>query len=331
MKRNSKIFAVLLALVLVLTACGGNKDKEAGDVVLKRGYHEAGDTRAFYRVGLVMDKDIIADVVFDAFTYGDVNSGLTFVPMAIPEGAEVHLYSKLVNDEAYSKTMKEKAKATKNYGESLQAILDYVKGKTVKDIEDLLAKSEAGKPIDAISSSTLSSGYSYLRAIADVAKDPMETKAVEVESGKPVSLTAAIYGAHGEKSFADTLTVVSEGKIVAASIDEFQYMGKDAKAVPNAAQEDFNKGFPQDMVLASKKQNSDSYSKKMAEKGKSTVSYAENLKAIETFVVGKSVEELTTFVQGKEKGKPVDEVSGATLVDTVGYLESIIEAGKLAK
>ena len=68
----------------------------------------------------------------------------------------------------------------------------------------------------------------------------------------------------------------------------------------------------------------------MAKAG-STVSLADNYAAIEAFVTGKTVAELEAAVEGKTAEEMVDAVSGCTLVDTLGYVNGLIEAAKAAQ
>ena len=68
----------------------------------------------------------------------------------------------------------------------------------------------------------------------------------------------------------------------------------------------------------------------MAKAG-STVHLCDNYAAIEAFVTGKTVAELEAEVAGKDAAAMVDAVSGCTLVDTLGYVNGLIEAAKAAK
>ena len=83
-------------------------------------------------------------------------------------------------------------------------------------------------------------------------------------------------------------------------------------------------------VLASKRQNSDAYSATMAEKAGSTVKFADNLNAIQEFVDGKTVSELEE-VTAKTNEEVTDAVTGATLADTAGYINGVIQAAKSAQ
>ncbi len=138
------------------------------------------------------------------------------------------------------------------------------------------------------------------------------------------------YAAHGTKCFA-VLTVAMQGdKIVAAYIDEFQFMdAATAQGVPNSS-ESFGESYPEGKVLASKKVNAAMYSENMAKAG-STVSLDVNYAAIEEYVTGMTIAELEAAIEGKTAEEMVDAVSGCTLVDTLGYLTGLLEAAKSVK
>ena len=68
----------------------------------------------------------------------------------------------------------------------------------------------------------------------------------------------------------------------------------------------------------------------MAEKAGSTVKFADNLNAIQEFVDGKTVSELEE-VTAKTNEEVTDAVTGATLADTAGYINGVIQAAKSAQ
>jgi len=77
--------------------------------------------------------------------------------------------------------------------------------------------------------------------------------------------------------------------------------------------------------------NAAAYSANMANAG-STVALDVNYDLIQNFCVGKTVAELETIINGfADAQAAVDAVSGATLVDTLGYLQGILAAAKAAK
>ena len=131
------------------------------------------------------------------------------------------------------------------------------------------------------------------------------------------------YAAHGTKCFA-VLTVAMQGDVIAdAYIDEYQFMATGSVGVPNS-EADFGASFPEGKVLAA------AYSENMKKAG-STVDLATNYAAIEDYVTGKTVAEVEAAFAGKTAEEAVDVVSGCTLVDTLGYVNGLIEAAKSVK
>lgn len=138
------------------------------------------------------------------------------------------------------------------------------------------------------------------------------------------------YGApHGNQSFGSAVVVLNGDTITDVYLDEFQYVeGEDWTGVPNS-DAGFGENYPEGFSLISKRENNDGYSALMEEHAASTVSYTDNLAAIEDFVTGKSiteVEETITELEGLgEDGSVADVISGATLVDSSGYLQLILD------
>ncbi len=160
-------------------------------------------------------------------------------------------------------------------------------------------------------------------AIEDAIASPDAAVIEEVKLGQ------ALVAAHGTKCFA-VITVALQGDvIVAAHIEEFQFMANTSIGVPNSDQA-FGQNFPEGMVLASKRQNNEAYSANMANAG-STVALVDNYTAIENYVIGMTVAELEADLAGKTAEQMVDAVSGCTLVDTLGYLQGILAAAKNAQ
>ena len=144
-----------------------------------------------------------------------------------------------------------------------------------------------------------------------------------------VKLGQVQWAAHGTKCFA-VITVAMEGDvIVAAHIDEYQ-VGTGMEGVPNS--ENGFGGFADGNVLYSKRVNAEAYSANMQKAG-STVALNVNYDLIQDFVVGKTVAELETIIAGfgGDATAAVDAVSGATLVDTLGYLQGLLAAAKAAQ
>ena len=137
------------------------------------------------------------------------------------------------------------------------------------------------------------------------------------------------YAAHGKGCFAVITAVIQGDVVLAAKIDEFQYLAdrEDIAAigVPNS-DGSFGENYPEGKVLGSKRVNSDLYSLNMQRAG-SKVQIAANFDAIEKFVAGKTIEELEKAAEGEGL---VDAISGATVVDAAGYVKGIVEAAKVA-
>ena len=150
------------------------------------------------------------------------------------------------------------------------------------------------------------------------------------EEAPAIKIGQVDYAAHGAQCFAVLTVAVQGDKIVAAYIDEFQFMGDRedlaAVGVPNSAKFTNENG----QVLGSKRVNNELYSGNMAAKAGSTVALADNYAAIEAFVVGKTIAELEEIVAGKTT-ENFDAVSSSTLVDTLNYVLGLIEAAKAAQ
>ncbi|SCJ07633.1 Uncharacterised protein [uncultured Clostridium sp.] len=156
-------------------------------------------------------------------------------------------------------------------------------------------------------------------------EEATETKAEKVT----LKIGQADFAAHGTKAFAVVTSVVKDGEIVLAYIDEFQYMSADSSTgVPNS--EGMAENIIEGKVLGSKRDNNETYSKNMTEKAGSTVAIDANFDAIQEFVQGKKISELEE-VTGKTPEEVIDAVTGATLADTTGYVTAVVEAAKAAK
>ena len=144
----------------------------------------------------------------------------------------------------------------------------------------------------------------------------------------PIKLGQVQWAAHGDKCFA-VMTVVLQGDvIVAAHIDEYQ-IGTGNVGVPNS-DKGFGANFSDGKVLYSKRVNAAAYSENMKKAG-STVALDVNYDMIQAFCVGKTVAELESAIAPLTKETAVDAVTGATLTDTLGYLQGLLAAAKAAQ
>ena len=244
---------------------------------------------------------------------------------------EMVLASKLVNADAYSANMAAKAGSTVHLRDNFKAIENFVKGKTVAELKAVTAKTPQ-EVVDAVSGATLVDTYGYINAVVKAAETIRATFPVDTASINNLKIGRADFAAHGTKSFASAVAILDGDKIVAASIEEYQFMAKASNTgVPNS-DKDFGKNYADpNMVLASKLDNANTYSANMAAKAGSTVHLLTNFNAIEAFTTGKTVAELESLTATKTAEEMVDAVTSATLVDTIGYVKSIAAAAKLAK
>ena len=153
---------------------------------------------------------------------------------------------------------------------------------------------------------------------------------VFAEEAPAIKLGQVQWAAHGTKCFA-VMTVVLEGDvIIAAHIDEYQ-VGAGMVGVPNS--ENGFGGFTDGKVLYSKRVNAEAYSNNMATKAGSTVALDVSYDLIQAFCVGKTVAELEAAIAAfnGDATAAVDAISGATLVDTLGYLQGLLAAAQAAK
>ena len=208
--------------------------------------------------------------------------------------------------------------------DNYNAVTDFVKGKTIAELEDFLNENDDEAIIDALSGATFKATPNLLKYVVETAKDDTFVIEGHAENPDDIELRYALGAPHGDRSFANAVVAVEGDKIVAASLDEFQYIeeGVTKQGEGSEFAEDF---ADSKTVLASKLENDELYSDLMAEKADATKSIAENFEAIENFVVGKTIDEIKETIAGATEGEAIDAVSEATLVDTANYLQLIID------
>lgn len=321
-----------MALFLTISVPAVAEEKASeGNIALHRFYGAPHGDRGFATINVLVSEDKIIDLTLDEFQFLESGEGVVGVPNSegvfgkgIKEG--MTLGSKMENDEVYSKMMAEFAGSKVTIADNFNAIIDFVKGKTFEEVQKVIDESEPGQPIDAVSGATLADTAGYLNAILEAAKSDFNVVYGNAENPEEVVLKQ-MYGApHGDRGFADSVVAMEGDKIVVANFDEFQFAG--GVVVPNSDGA-FGEGYADaEKGLSSKKANTEAYSKNMAEKAGSTVSILDNYSAIEAFVAGKTVEEIEKVIADSEPGTPIDAVSGATLADTAGYLQLIVDTAK---
>lgn len=299
-----------------------------GKLVLRRSLKAAHGEGCFARIAVITDGDKIVDAAIDEFQYFDEGSGFLALPnqdgdtefkSGNKEGK--FLGSKLMNDEKYSALMKEKAKATVSIADNYKAIQDFAKGKTIDELKKVVDGAEDGKAIDSVTGATLVDTKGYLKAIIETAEDDENTSVFEANKTDDIQIKQSFGTAGNKNAITDTFVVMEDDKIIAANIDEYQYI--EGKGVPNSDKKFGENYADSKKVLASKLENNEEYSKQMKEIAKATHTLKENLNAIQAYVVGKTPDEIKGLIDGNKPGKPVDAISEATLSSTVGYLDEI--------
>lgn len=301
---------------------------EMGNLVLHRAYPKEVDG-AFTNVVVATSGDKIVDAIIDEYQYYEADSDYKAVPNsdgAFGEGTAEGkiLGSKMDNNEAYSADMKEAGSEVTLLG-TYNAITDFVKGKTIAELEDFLNENDDEQVLDAITGATFKSTPNLLKMIVEAAKDNTFVASGDAENPDDVEVRYALGAPHGDKSFGNAVVAVEGDKIIAASIDEYQYL--DGGAGVPGSEGGFGEGYnDSNVVLGSKLENNEMYSGLMTEHAESTVALKDNYAAIENFVAGKTVEEVKSVIESATPGEAIDEVTGATLVDTAGYLQLIVDA-----
>ena len=307
------------------------KEAIEGKLVLRRSLKAPHGEGTFARIAVVTDGDKLVDVTIDELQYFDEDSDFVGLPNQ-DEDTEFKagnkegkiLGSKIMNDEKYSAMMKEKAESTVSIWDNYKAIQDFAMGKTIDELKEVVEGAEDGKPIDAVTGATLVDTKGYLQAIIETAESRDNVTIFEASNIDDIKVQQ-LYGTAGNKNaVTDTFVVLEGDKIIAANIDEYQFM--QGKGVPNSDKKFGENYADSEKVLASKLENNEDYSGQMKEIAKAEHTLEENFKAIQDFVVGKTPEEIKEIIDSNEAGKPVDAISGATLTSTVGYLEEIYNA-----
>lgn len=321
-----------LASCAPAASAGGSSTQTAGStgsaggsqkIVLHRGYGAAHGEKCFTQVVVATDeKNNILGVKVDDYQFmAKDTAGITGVPnsdagFGAGYAAGQVLMSKMDNNDVYSALMKEKGKATQLWGTSMGAIEAYCVGKSASDL---------GKKTDAVSGSTLVDTPNYIKLIAQVAQDSaLASEGTFTGDGADLKLGRVNGAAHGEKAFADAVSLVQGDTLVATNIDEFQFMSSTTAnliPVPNSDKA-FAQGYAEGVMLASKSVNSASYSATMKEKAQATTPWLQSMQSIESYLAGQNI--------GSIKVSGPDAVSGSTLVDTAGYVKNAVEAAKIA-
>lgn len=298
-----------------------------GGLQIGQVYTAAHGTSCFTEAVAVVQDDVIVAAYIDEFQFLDKGDDVIGVPNSDADFAAGYaegkvLASKRENADYYSKMMAEMGGSTVTIDGNYDVIQDFVVGKTIDEVKAIAGKDDA---VDAVSGATLVDTAGYLNAIAEAAEAAQKTQAVEFTGdSSALKLNVAYAAAHGTKCFTTAAALTDGENILLSYIDDFQFTSADADVtgVPNS-DEKFSEGIAEGNVLISKRVNTGYYSKNMAEKGGSTIAIDKNFDAIQDHINGMKVAEVTDLASSEA---PVDAISGATLVDTAGYLNAVLKA-----
>lgn len=293
-------------------------------VTLHRGYAAAHGDKCFTQVVVAVNDEgtIVATSVDDYQFMDSATDGIVAVPNSDSDFAQGYaegktLISKSDNSDVYSQAMASKGGATQKWLVSMAAIEAFAVGKKPADLTTVGA--------DAVSGATLQDTVNYLKAIATVAADTaIVTEGSYEGDGTDLKIGRINDAAHGTKAFADAVSLVQGSTIVAASIDEFQFLSADAAGVVGVPNSDkaFGENYASGVVLGSKSVNNTVYSEMIKAKANGTTEWLASMEAIEAAISGHDMNAID--IAGP------DAVSGATLQDTAKYVQSAISAAKSA-
>ncbi|WP_312497702.1 peptidoglycan-binding protein [Enterococcus sp.] len=330
--------------VTITTANGANAKAEipADDTVYMRQLYAAPHGEKSVAVVTVMMRgDTILSAEIDEFQYLAASDEWTGVVNSDKKFGENYndgqlLISKQENDEAYSDLMADRGDSTVTWGNNIQAITDFAVGKTTEELKETTEElaDEAAEISDVVSGATFVDTKGYLEAIIEAAESGTVSAGMKTDSD---SFTQAqlIAAPHGEQSFAVVTVAMTDETIAAVFMDELQFLGADSYAgVPNSDL-GFGEGAVSGQVLASKLANDEAYSDLMKANRDATYTWSENIQAIQSAAIGSTIAEVEALIAElsgqSDDDSPEDVVSGATFVDTAGYLQAIVDAAAQAK
>lgn len=354
----------LLSVALLLAACGNTEEKpeetgtedaveqpadeegttdevvESTDATIKVSYTAPHGDKSFASTFVVMNGDKVHDVIIDEYQFmeGDDWQGVPNADKTFGEkyAEDRTLVSKRENNDGYSGMMADVAGSTVSYNDNMDAIQDFAIGKTVEEIEAAIADlgdlGDDGEIADVVSGATFVDTSGYLQSVVDTINNGIEFAGVTDADLTNAELSYSLQAPHGDQSFA-LVAVLHEGdNVLAAAMDELQFVDPaDFDGVPNS-DAGFGEVFNEDVVLASKMFNDDAYSAMMANIAEATLAYSESMLAITDHSAGSTTEEIESTVSDlenlEEDGSVTDVVSGSSFVDTAGYLQAIVDTIK---
>lgn len=303
-------------------SAGSGSSDATKTATLHRGYGSApGDNSLTQIVVATAEDGTILAASIDDFEFMDASAaGVMPVPnsdagLGKDYAAGKVMVSKTDGTEAYSAKMKAEGGATQTWAKSMKAIEEFCAGKKPEELEKAT--------LDSVSGATLVHTPEYLKLVAKLSSDSSITTTGKYSGdGSDLKVGRTLAAAHGKDAVTHACSLVQGDAIIAANIDDYQVFDAATAGLKPMPSSDktFGKGFAAGKALISKAQNNDLYSKLMKEKAQATQPWLQSMQAIESFVAGKKIDDA--------KAKSPDAVSGATLIDTVNYVQAAATAAK---
>lgn len=172
-----KTAIALLIACLLIAGCEMPGKATTASLKIGQANYAAHGTRSFAVATVVMDGEKIALAHLEEYQFLNKNE-FTPVPNSDKDFGQavadpnMALAAKRQNSDAYSVNMG----GTQPWLISIKGIENYVKGKTIADLEKLLSEKSTEEMVDAVTSSTLVDTKGYVEAIVAAAKAAVESK-----------------------------------------------------------------------------------------------------------------------------------------------------------
>lgn len=168
-----KLWIILLGCLCF--ACSKD-DSATHEVRMGQSYYASHGDGDICLVSVAMEDERIIGVTIDEISYlsSDEFKGLPNTESDKSFGQQSdpakNLASKVQNDEAYSGMMKANG-ATQGIKENYQALADFVKGKNIEDLRQVIMGKSDEEVVDAVTGCTLQSTKGYLEAVIEACKN----------------------------------------------------------------------------------------------------------------------------------------------------------------
>lgn len=331
MSVKNKILCLLFS-VFLLGGCFRSNQPVENKIQLGRVEYSGHGDKSFTIASVAIGNDVVIDAYIDEYLF--IENTNQAIPNAQIVGSFWNegkvLASKRVNASEYSKSMKEKASATLSIDDNFNRIQDYVKNKSITELEELVKK-DSSEVLDTVTSATLIDTKVYIQAILEAARQAKNSPQISYNGDiNQLELKQSESAVTDAASFMITTVLMDDKKIIDTYIDEYEYMvTENITPVPNSENMNENLMDP-GISLGSKRMNSQFYSANMKQFGNATQTIIENYEGIRNYVRGKNVDEISRL-SDKSTQEILDTVTGSTLTGIQDYLKSIVLAAENPK